>query len=165
MRKHLGRGGRRKAFLVLLAVPALALTACGGSTVESADVTTTSSSTSETTSSSEETTSSEQSPTAERQSNDSAASRASSLPDNRVPLTEEDEDFLDAMDSSSIDIEGTEDQVMAAARSECVDGEDPEYSEILIEAVSGQLIAQERTELSESEVAQIIADAAESAYC
>lgn len=165
MRKNLGRRGRRTAFLSLLAVPALALTACGGSTVESADVTTRSSSTSATTSSTEETTSSEQTPTSERQSNDSAASRASALPDNRVPLTEEDEDFLDAMESSSIDIEGTEDQVMAAARSECVDGEDPEYSEILIKAVSGQLIAQERTELSESEVAQIIADAADSAYC
>lgn len=158
------RSGRRKAgFLSLVLAPALFLAACGGSTVDSSEVTTTATSTTETTTGeTTETSSPETEATSEAQAHDDAAARADELPDNRLPLSVEDEAFLDTLEGSDIDVEGTEDQIIAAARTACGDTDD---SEILIEAVAGQLITQERTDLSESEVSEIIADAAESAYC
>ena len=84
-----------------------------------------------------------------------------------MPLSGDDEDFLDALIADDIDVEGTEDQLIAAGHVHCdagADGGTPEDA-LVIDAVAGQLVAQERTTKDEAAVTEAIAKAAESAYC
>ena len=87
-----------------------------------------------------------------------------------MPLSGDDEDYLDALIAAGIDVEGTEDQLIAAGHVHCGagaadSGEGAESDEAVVNAVAGQVVAQERTEKDEAAVAQSIAKAAESAYC
>lgn len=165
-------GRARAAVLALLGAGALTLAACGDSTVESSEVTettTTGADTSETTS---ETSTSETSRTSARENDERditepGATRASSAPDGRMPLSGDDEDFLDALIADGIDVEGTEDQLIAAGHLHCTaeseDGGDADAA--VVDAVAGQIVAQKRSDGDEASVAQSIAKAAESAYC
>ncbi|SQB96098.1 DUF732 domain-containing protein [Corynebacterium xerosis] len=162
----------RAATMALIGAGALALAACGGSTVESSEVTDTTTTTAE--SSASETSTSESSTTrtseradGERDITEPGAARASDAPDGRMPLSGDDEDFLDALIADDIDVEGTEDQLIAAGHVHCdagADGGTPEDA-LVIDAVAGQLVAQERTDKDEAAVTEAIAKAAESAYC
>lgn len=172
------RMGRfRAGALAVVAAAGLSLAACGGSTVESADVTDTdtaapesasadaSSSEASSSATSEKTTSRE--PSRERDINDPAATRASGAPDGRMPLTGDDEKFLDALIADGIDVEGTEDQLIAAGHVQCTaDADDgPAGDSAVVGAVAGQLVAQGRTDKDEAGVAEAIAKAARQAYC
>lgn len=168
-----GAGAKaRAAAMALIGAGALALAACGGSTVESSEVTDTTTTTAE--SSASETSTSESSTTrtseradGERDITEPGAARASDAPDGRMPLSGDDEDFLDALIADDIDVEGTEDQLIAAGHVHCdagADGGTPEDA-LVIDAVAGQLVAQERTDKDEAAVTEAIAKAAESAYC
>lgn len=172
-----GKPGRaRAAVLALIGAGALTLAACGGSTVESSEVTDTTSAdatTSETSSASSSATSTSESSTTttrdrgEREITEPGATRASSAPDGRMPLSRDDEDFLDALIDDGIDVEGTEDQLIAAGHVHCTaqseTGGDADAA--VVEAVAGQIVAQDRTDDDEAAVAESIAKAAESAYC
>lgn len=162
----------RAAAMALIGAGALALAACGGSTVESSEVTDTTtttaeSSASETSSSKSSTTRTSERADGERDITEPGAARASDAPDGRMPLSGDDEDFLDALIADDIDVEGTEDQLIAAGHVHCdagADGGTPEDA-LVIDAVAGQLVAQERTDKDEAAVTEAIAKAAESAYC
>ena len=173
-----GAGRARAAVLALIGAGSLVLAACGDSTVESADVTETTTATDEAASSTSETSSTRTSETSrtsarnfeERDITEPGAARASSAPDGRMPLSGDDEDYLDALIAAGIDVEGTEDQLIAAGHVHCGAGaadsrEGAESDEAVVNAVAGQVVAQERTEKDEAAVAQSIAKAAESAYC
>ena len=170
-----GAGRARAAVLALIGAGSLVLAACGDSTVESADVTETTSATDEAASSTSETSSTRTSETSrtsarnseERDITEPGAARASSAPDGRMPLSGDDEDYLDALIAAGIDVE---DQLIAAGHVHCGagaadSGEGAESDEAVVNAVAGQVVAQERTEKDEAAVAQSIAKAAESAYC
>ena len=162
----------RAAAMALIGAGALALAACGGSTVESSEVTDTTttateSSASETSTSESSTTRTSERADGERDITEPGAARASDAPDGRMPLSGDDEDFLDALIADDIDVEGTEDQLIAAGHVHCdagADGGTPEDA-LVIDAVAGQLVAQERTAKDEAAVTEAIAKAAESAYC
>lgn len=168
--------GARAATVAVLAASALALASCGGSTVESADVTDTTtsgggqSSSGASSTPGEEASESSSAQTSRRQSaerdiTEPGASRASAAPDGRMPLTADDEKFLDALSDARIKVDGTEDQLIAAGHVHCDakggDGADT----VLVDAVAGQLIEQGRTEADAAAVAKSIANAAETAYC
>lgn len=158
--------GRLRVFAAATACAgALALAACGGgSTVDSSEVTgTTATGTSETsspTSASSTPVRTSPRPDGEREVIEPGATRASEAPDGRQPLSADDEKFLDALIADGIDVAGTEDQLIAAGRIHCT-GQDSE----VIDAVAGQLVAQERTDAREDDVTKSIAKAAETAYC
>lgn len=161
-----GARARRRARTALAAVvvaATLGVAACGEATVESSDVTETTRTTGATSTSRETTSSSAR--TSPRQADERdivepGATRAESAPDGRQPLTADDEKFLDALIADGIDVQGTEDQLIAAGHIHC-GGED----DVVVEAVAGQIVAQGRAEGSESDVTGAIAEAAEAAYC
>ncbi len=164
----------RATVLALLGAGTLVLAACGDSTVESSEVTKTPSAT-ETKSSATSTPKSGESETprtsaresGERDITEPGASRASSAPDGRMPLSRDDEKYLDALIAAGIDVEGAEDQLIAAGHVHCRAGSDKksEADAAVVDAVAGQVIAQERTKKDADAVAGSIAKAAESAYC
>lgn len=160
-----GNGGRaRTALAAVVFAAALGLAACGDATVESSEVTETTTATT-TTSTSTETSTSTSVRTSPRQADERdivepGATRAESAPDGRQPLTEDDETFLDALIADGIDVDGTEDQLIAAGHIHCSDEDD-----VVVEAVAGQIVAQERTDGDEADVTDAIAEAAEAAYC
>ncbi len=157
----------RVALAAAMAVPALVLSACGGSTVDTAEIESEQSSASAAPGSAEASPSA--APSATRgtpapgsqspQVRDPGATRADEAPDNRMPLTPEDESFLDALEGAGIAVDGTEDQLIGAGHAHC--GVDS----ALVDAVAGQLVAQGRTDRSPQDAAKAIADAADAAYC
>ncbi|MFD5868476.1 hypothetical protein ACFWGD_07680 [Corynebacterium sp. NPDC060344] len=173
-------GRARAAVLALLGAGTLALAACGDATVESSDVTETATASEETgtsesesaetstsTSSTSETTRTSARNSEERDITEPGAARASSAPDGRMPLSGDDEDFLDDLIADGIDVEGVEDQLIAAGHVQCGAGANDgrEGDAAVVDAVAGQIVAQERTDGDEAAVSQSIAKAAESAYC
>lgn len=147
---------RRMPLAAVLAVPALALAACGGSTVDTAEL--------EETPAESTGTSSSETPTrtaggADKAVIDDGATQVSEVPDNQMPLTEADVDYLDALEKAGIAVEGTEDQLIAAGHAHC--GPD----EVLVDAAAGQMVTQGRVKLTAGEVSRVIGDAADDAYC
>src|SRR5699024_4252859 len=113
-----GNGGRaRTALAAAVFAAALGLAACGDATVESSEVTETTTATTTTSTSTETSTSSSvrASPREadERDIVEPGATRAEEAPDGRQPLTADDETFLDALIADGIDVQGTEDQLIA----------------------------------------------------
>ena len=164
LRIHVTRNRVRKALAASVFAAALGLAACGDATVESAEVTETTTATT-TTSTSTETSTSTSVRTSPRQADERdivepGATRAEQAPDGRQPLTADDETFLDALIADGIDVDGTEDQLIAAGHIHCSDEDD-----VVVEAVAGQIVAQERTDGDEADVTDAIAEAAEAAYC
>ncbi|WP_448852615.1 DUF732 domain-containing protein [Corynebacterium sp. 335C] len=165
--------GVRAGLAAAAACAALALGACGGATVDTAEIEAAESASSEApaeSSSAEKSAPESESgrrgpdhapnPRAtERDVNDPGATRADSAPDNRMPLTKEDERFLDALEADGIAVDGTEDQLIGAGHAHC--GPDG----ALVNAVAGQLVTQGRTDKSPEDAARVIADAADAAYC
>ncbi|WP_295627724.1 DUF732 domain-containing protein [uncultured Corynebacterium sp.] len=171
---------RTRAALALVGVGVLALAGCGDSTVDSSDVTETATASSEVpesstaaddsadASESEETSTTRTSarPNGERDVTEPGATRASEVPDGRMPLSAADEEYLDALIDEGIDVAGTEDQLIATGRLQCGgEGEGADGDALVVGAIAGQLVTQGRTDDDEETVTRSIAEAAESAYC
>ncbi|MDO5029946.1 MAG: DUF732 domain-containing protein [Corynebacterium sp.] len=159
-----------KSFRTLVTTAGIALlafgtAACGGSTVESSEVT------SETTSTKSSTTSSSSTSPAPRTTQDSepeisdpAATRVDKAPDGQMALSDADNQFLDALVAKGIDVDGVEDQLIGTGRAACADAP-AEERDVVALAIAGQLVAQDRSSDSAEEVAKIIATSAKKAYC
>ncbi|NME88933.1 hypothetical protein [Corynebacterium stationis] len=68
--------------------------------------------------------------------------------------------YLDAIAGSGVDISGVENQLISAAHTAC----NPD-DEVTVLAVAGQLVEQERTDKDVEEVATLINEHAQAAYC
>ncbi|MDK8797703.1 hypothetical protein QP994_07380 [Corynebacterium sp. MSK044] len=155
---------RNVAVALSLAVAGLTLAACGGTTVDSSDVTATPSAvTSSATSTASTTTStkpsSEKRPEDDALENEGAASEVSDFPENTAKRPPEQEAYLEALREGGVKIEGNEDQLLATAGTLC-GGET-----ITRDAVAGQLIEQQRTELDHEQLIKLIDDAAHANLC
>lgn len=159
---------RKTAITAVLAAAGLSLVACGGTTVDSDDVTTapapasSSATSAPTTTSSAESSSAaprESSETNDALANEGAASEVSDFPENAPKRPKEDEAYLEALREGGVDVEGNEEQLLSTARTLC-GGE-----EITRDAVAGQLIEQQRTSLDHEKLSQLIDDAAHSHLC
>ena len=154
---------RNVAVALSLAVAGLTLAACGGTTVDSSDVTATPSAvTSSATSTASTTTStkpSEKRPEDDALENEGAASEVSDFPENTAKRPPEQEAYLEALREGGVKIEGNEDQLLATAGTLC-GGET-----ITRDAVAGQLIEQQRTELDYEQLIKLIDDAAHANLC
>ncbi|MDK8795961.1 hypothetical protein QP968_09600 [Corynebacterium sp. MSK041] len=154
---------RNIAVALSLAVAGLTLAACGGTTVDSSDVTATPSAvTSSATSTASTTTStkpSEKRPEDDALENEGAASEVSDFPENTAKRPPEQEAYLEALREGGVKIEGNEDQLLATAGTLC-GGET-----ITRDAVAGQLIEQQRTELDHEQLIKLIDDAAHANLC
>lgn len=154
---------RNVAVALSLALAGLTLAACGGTTVDSSDVTATPSAvTSSATSTASTTTStkpSEKRPEDDALENEGAASEVSDFPENTAKRPPEQEAYLEALREGGVKIEGNEDQLLATAGTLC-GGET-----ITRDAVAGQLIEQQRTELDHEQLIKLIDDAAHANLC
>lgn len=149
---------------------ALALTACGGSTVTSEDVDSSSTSvapldhgsstaSSSATSSSSRATSSNAS---SAQPQDEGAREISSIPSAEPALDPTQEKFIKGLTDDGIKVDGIEGQLVGAAQTVCSD--DP-LASVTAGAVAGQLIEQGRTDRPVDEVTRTLETAARDAYC
>ena len=154
---------RKVAASVFLAVAGLTLAACGGTTVDSSDVTATPSAVTNSATSTAPTTtstkSSEKRPEDDALANEGAASEVSDFPENTPKRPAEEEAYLEALREGGVKIEGTEDQLLATAGTLC-GGET-----ITRDAVAGQLIEQQRTSLDYEQLIKLIDDAAHANLC
>ena len=154
---------RNVAVALSLALAGLTLAACGGTTVDSSDVTATPSAvTSSATSTASTTTStkpSEKRPEDDALENEGAASEVSDFPEDTPKRPEKEEAYLEALRAAGVNVEGTEDQLLATASTLC-GGET-----ITRDAVAGQLIEQQRTELDHEQLIKLIDDAAHANLC
>lgn len=161
---------KRTSTFALLAAAALTLAACGGTTVDSDDVTATptqtesksqSESPSTSASSSAETSSSETaSPEPEQDlGGEGAASEVEDFPEDVAHRAPEDEAYLEALRKGGVDITGNEEQLLSTARTVC------QGSPITRDAVAGQLIEQERTTLNHKQLTELIDASAHDTLC
>lgn len=160
---------RASALAVLAAASSLALAGCGGTTVESDDVTTTAAATTTTaattvTSAASTVTSTSAAAPARNVEDPALANEgpASEVTDAPAPVAarpEKDEAYLEALRTGGINVDGNEDQLIGTARTVC-DG-----SVITRDAVAGQLIEQERTTLDQKDAAALIDRAANAHLC
>ncbi|MEJ5920302.1 MULTISPECIES: DUF732 domain-containing protein [unclassified Corynebacterium] len=158
----------KPAIVVTCATPALLLAACGDATVESSDVTTSATAEKPATASEKATEQSTAKTTKPKDANDitdDAAERVDEEPAGTMPLSKDDEGYLDALIDQGIDVAGAEDQLIAAGRAQCDEMVTDEEVGVLADAVAGQMIAQGRTDAKAENVAKAIADAAKKAYC
>lgn len=155
---------KRRALIALVSVPlVLGVAACGNSTVDSSEVT------SSTKARASEKVSASSTTTTTTKANaddivDPVATRAEEAPSGQMPLTDADEKFLDALIAAKIDVKGVEDQLIGAGHAHCVQNEEQDKN-VMVNAMAGQLIAQERAKGKAPDVASAIAKAAEEAYC
>lgn len=101
---------------------------------------------------------------AEPQPEDQGAQEIEEIPEQSIERSPEAEELLTEVGEGGIDIAGVEEQIIGAAATIC-DTEDTETDNVIVPAVSGQLIEQGRTELSHEEVTELIETTARSAYC
>lgn len=101
---------------------------------------------------------------AEPQPEDQGAQEIDEIPEQSIERSPAEEDLLTEVGEGGVDVAGVEDQVIGAAATIC-DTEDSETDNVIVPAVSGQLIEQGRTELSHEEVTELIESTARSAYC
>lgn len=95
---------------------------------------------------------------------DRGAREVEEIPAGDNELTEEDKKFLTALIDEKIDIKGVEYQLIGSATATCKDG-DNDFSSAMLKAVSGQLVEQGRTEKKFAEVHKLVQGSAKDAYC
>ena len=151
---------------------AVALVACGDTTVDSAELTSSQQSNAVSSASSSSSSASESasarrsnSGSKEPEINDPAAKQTDSAPSGEMPLSKDDEKYLDTLIEDKIDVKGVEDALIGAARAHCAAGLIGEDANVMVNAIAGQLIAQDRTGEELKAVSGVIAKAAEAAYC
>lgn len=149
-----------------VALLAFGTAACGGSTVESSEVTssTTAAKTTSSSSSSPSSSAPRTSASSDPQITDPTATRIDEAPDGLMKLSEADDAFLEALTKENIDVNGVEDQLIGTGRAACAEAPEEERNVVVL-AIAGQLVAQERSDASAEEVAKIIATSAQKAYC
>ncbi|MDO4685211.1 MAG: DUF732 domain-containing protein [Corynebacterium sp.] len=150
---------------VIIIAAASLLVACGGATSDdstTSQVTSLSKATTQKSSATSEASSSatKSEPTVQ----DRPAQEISSLPEITPERSGEDVDYLKDLEGKDIKVEGIEDQLIAAATEVCRANELGQQS-FTVDAVAGQLIEQGRSSESPEKLAQLIADAAKTAYC
>lgn len=156
---------RSLAASAAVALLALGVAACGGSTVNSTEVTSsTTVKSTEKSSSSTNSSAPRSSDSAQPRVTDPTAKRIESAPDGLMKLTEADNAYLDAVAKENVDVRGVEDQLIGVGRAACSEAP-TEERDVVVMAIAGQLVAQERTTASAEDVAKTIATAAKSAYC
>ncbi|AKK09881.1 hypothetical protein [Corynebacterium testudinoris] len=155
-----------------LAITALAtagvLAACGGATVDEDSTTATSVAPLErapqsTTASESSSATARPTPT-EAQPQDQGAREVEEVPEQSVPRTKEDLDYLEDLGGSGIDVKGVESQMIGTAVTVCRP-EDSGIDAVTVPAVAGQLVEQGRSDKSPEEIATLIENAARKAYC
>ena len=153
----------RNALVALsFAVAGVTLAACGGTTVDSDEVTASSSAPVVTTSSAPATSTSEkpsETPVDDALANEGAASEVSDFPEDTPKRPEKEEAYLEALRAAGVNVEGTGDQLLATASTLC-GGET-----ITRDAVAGQLIEQQRTSLDHEQLIKLIDEAAHANLC
>lgn len=159
---------RKTAMTAVLAAVGLSLAACGGATVDSEDVTATpstsaaapSSSVEESQSAAEtESSSAASAPADDPAAGEGAASEVENTPDAAPMRPEQDEAFLEALREGGVNVEGNEEQLVGTARTICGG------SDITRDAVAGQLIEQQVTQLEFDDLTKLIDSAARDNLC
>ncbi len=159
---------RKTAMTAVLAAVGLSLAACGGATVDSEDVTATpstsaaapSSSVEESQSAAEtESSSAASAPADDPAAGEGAASEVENTPDAAPMRPEQDEAFLEALRKGGVNVEGNEEQLVGTARTICGG------SDITRDAVAGQLIEQQATQLEFDDLTKLIDSAARDNLC
>lgn len=161
---------RKTAIAALLSAAGLTLAACGGATVDSDDVTETQSpaapsSAEETTTATSTEASTESSsaapaaPADDPAAGEGAASEVENTPDAAPMRPEKDEAFLEALREGGVNVEGNEEQLVGTARTIC-DG-----STVTRDAVAGQLVEQQATDMDVEELSELIETAARDNLC
>lgn len=161
---------RKVALCLATAASAAALTACGGATVDSDEVTETPTVTSEVTetessSSSTATPSSAKTTARERSSSigngpeDQPAREVTEVPQQASAFSPQEEAYLAQLRESGVNVDGIEDQLTATGATVCAD------NLITRDAVAGQLVEQRRTDMDAAGVAALISDTARANLC
>ena len=161
---------RKVALCLATAASAAALTACGGATVDSDEVTETPTVTSEVTetessSSSSATPSSATTTARERSSSigngpeDQPAREVTDVPQQASAFSPQEEAYLAQLRESGVNVDGIEDQLTATGATVCAD------NLITRDAVAGQLVEQRRTDMDAAGVAALISDTARANLC
>ena len=161
---------RKVALCLATAASAAALTACGGATVDSDEVTETPTVTSEVTetessSSSSATPSSATTTARERSSSigngpeDQPAREVTEVPQQASAFSPQEEAYLAQLRESGVNVDGIEDQLTATGATVCAD------NLITRDAVAGQLVEQRRTDMDAAGVAALISDTARANLC
>ena len=159
---------RKTAMTAVLAAVGLSLAACGGATVDSEDVTATpstsaaapSSSVEESQSAAEtESSSAASAPADDPAAGEGAASEVENTPDAAPMRPDQDEAFLEALREGGVNVEGNEEQLVGTARTICGG------SDITRDAVAGQLIEQQATQLEFDDLTKLIDSAARDNLC
>lgn len=155
----------------VLAAAGLSLAACGGATVESDDVTATPSSSAPATESATETTGTETAtesssaaaapaaPADDPAAGEGAASEVENTPDAAPMRPEKDQAYLEALRQGGVNVEGNEEQLVGTGRTICGG------STVTRDAVAGQLIEQQATQLKMEELSKLIESAARDNLC
>lgn len=160
---------RKVALCFATAASAAALTACGGATVDSDEVTETPTVTSEVTetesSSSSSATPSSATTPRERSSSigngpeDQPAREVTDVPQQASAFSPQEEAYLAQLRESGVNVDGIEDQLTATGATVCAD------NLITRDAVAGQLVEQRRTDMDAAGVAALISDTARANLC
>lgn len=154
----------------LVLTGALALTACGGSTVTSDDVDSSSTSvapldrgsSSASSSPSSSSTSPSRAASSSAQPQDEGAREISSIPSAEPAVDPTQEKYISGLADDGINVEGIEAQLVGTAQTVCSD--DP-LASVTAGAVAGQLIEQGRTDRPVEEVTRAIETSARDNYC
>ncbi|AGF73617.1 DUF732 domain-containing protein [Corynebacterium halotolerans] len=164
----------RHGLLLATALSAFALTACGGATVENDPGTDTSVAPLERAPQSTPAESDDESddggerppaaPPASPQPQDQGAQEVSEVPTPQPERSGEDTAFLGGLSDGGIDVNGVEDQLIGAASTVCR-AEESGIGEVTVTAVAGQLVEQQRTELTAEDAVALIENEARAAYC
>lgn len=150
----------RAKLAAVLVVGGLLMAGCGGSTSESSDDSG-SSSVAHGSQSQSQTAQSSASTPAPGGNEDQPGREVQQLPSQAPAWTDQDRSYLSQLDDKGIDTKPVGDQLIAAGSTVCQDnGKNP-----TIDAVAGQLVAQQRTKLNAEDAAKAIAGAAKQAYC
>ncbi|MDK6492939.1 hypothetical protein [Corynebacterium coyleae] len=163
---------RRFALCLTTITCTAALTACGGATVDSEDVTETAA-----TSATETATSATESGTASATESATASSAAApgsssrngagdqpareveTVPTQVPSYAPEEQAFLDHLRQNGVNVDGLEDQLTATGFTVCDD------DTITRDAVAGQLVEQRRTDMDAGTVATLLSDTARANLC
>lgn len=143
-----------------------ALTACGGATVDSEDVTetaaTSATETATETATESGTASATESATASSSRNgagDQPAREVETVPTQVPSYAPEEQAFLDHLRQNGVNVDGLEDQLTATGFTVCDD------DTITRDAVAGQLVEQRRTDMDAGTVATLLSDTARANLC
>lgn len=162
---------RKTAMAAFLAAAGLTLAACGGATVDSDDVTETpapapsssaeeqSTETSSPESSTESSSAAPAAPADDPAAGEGAASEVENTPDAAPMRPEKDEAFLESLRQGGVNVEGNEEQLVGTARTIC------SGSTVTRDAVAGQLVEQQATDMNVEELSELIESAARDNLC